>query len=346
MRRHLCLVIFGLSVLTVTGLTVLNGMAAAGQIALTNTPRITPSQAPEGCWVAFEITGKNLSPKGEAPSIWFSKEAKKLSEFTEENSFEISPAFIQILESSANKTVLKVRIPPEKDVDERSGLAKKDPITYVRVALNEETVIPLATFSYSNVKGGIIEAILISFLIFFVASLVGGLFITEKIGKRKVFGLREFCKSHNGITYSLANTQILFWTIITVTSVIYIWVMTGLTVALNESILILLGIGGLTNLASRSVAMAREKGKNSAKPHAQASLKSEGFLVGIISFKGTASIFKLQMLIFTLVMGGMVIRSSFWNLQFPQVDETYLWLMGISNGVYAGDKIISAIFGE
>lgn len=343
MRKYFCLTISVLLVLMIAGFIIASETIAESQLIVTHSPKVTPNQAPEGCWITLEIVGNNLPPKGDGPSVWFSKKAKKTSEFTAENSFEISPAFINIIEASANKVVLKVKVPLEKEVNERNGLTNKSSTAYVKVKLNEETMVPLVTFNYSDIKTGRIKTLLVTLLIFFVAGLIGGLFVSSKEGKRKIFTLDVFCKSFNGATYSLTNTQILFWTFITVSCIVYIWIMTGLAVPLNESILILLGIGVVTSFTSRSAAIAAKSGESSNASQMQTNLKSQGLFVDIISFRGEASIFKLQMLIFTLVIGAMVINSSFVNLQFPKVDETYLWLIGISNGTYAGDKIIFAL---
>jgi len=133
--------------------------------------------------------------------------------------------------------------------------------------------------------------------------------------------------------YSLAKTQLAWWTIIIVLSYIYIYLFRGEEAPLIGSTLILLGISAGTTAAAKMIDFSQS---GSFRHQDQ---KSEGWLRDILSDEQGVSIHRFQMVVWTLVLSLIFIKTAFINFQIYQFDTTMLALMGISNGTYVGLKI-------
>ena len=132
-------------------------------------------------------------------------------------------------------------------------------------------------------------------------------------------------------TYSLARSQLAFWTVLIAFAYLYIWAVTGYLPLINGSILILL-----------SVSMGTAAGASiidySQKDNVPSGL-SQGFLIDILSDRNGVSIHRFQMVAWTIFFGFYFYRSVLRNLAMPLFDDNLLALMGISNGAYLGLKI-------
>jgi hypothetical protein len=67
--------------------------------------------------------------------------------------------------------------------------------------------------------------------------------------------------------------------------------------------------------------------------------KSEGFFQDILRDEDGVSFHRFQMAVWTVVLGGVFIRTVWQNLSMPDFSSTLLGLMGISSGTYVGFKI-------
>jgi hypothetical protein len=133
--------------------------------------------------------------------------------------------------------------------------------------------------------------------------------------------------------YSLARTQLAFWSFIIVFSFLYIYIVTGEIPPITGSTLILLTISMTTTVGARLI----DTSKN--PENKMYSDGSEGFFRDIISDHNNVSIHRFQMVVWTLVLGVFFLRSVTKSLSMPQFDDSMLILMGISNGTYLGLKI-------
>jgi hypothetical protein len=131
--------------------------------------------------------------------------------------------------------------------------------------------------------------------------------------------------------FSLALTQLSFWTIVIASSFIYIWIVTEEIPPLTGSTLILLSISAFTTAGSRLLDV-REKGNS------KATFTSNGFLKDILQDELGYSVHRTQMFMWTVIMGIIFVSSVIRFQQIPQLDESLLGLMGISSGAYVGLK--------
>ncbi len=136
--------------------------------------------------------------------------------------------------------------------------------------------------------------------------------------------------------YSLARTQLVWWTFIVISSIVAIIWATGKIPDLSDSTLILLGIGSLTTVAARLTdisddskavaantaagippAAANAATATTAIPTARISRNSEreNFLLDILSDKNGISIHRLQAVVFNLVFGLWFIYEVFQHIK-------------------------------
>ncbi|MCA6363895.1 MAG: hypothetical protein IM638_12725 [Bacteroidetes bacterium] len=130
--------------------------------------------------------------------------------------------------------------------------------------------------------------------------------------------------------YSLAKVQLAFWTVIIILCETYIWCITGALPDLSASSLVLLGISVGTTALSNAVGYANE-----LKPQPT----TGSFWRDIITDSaGVPSIHRMQMVIWTILIGFYFVRESWLHFSMPNVSENMLILMGISSGTYVAFK--------
>jgi hypothetical protein len=131
--------------------------------------------------------------------------------------------------------------------------------------------------------------------------------------------------------FSLALTQLSFWTIVIGSSFIYIWIVTDEIPPITGSTLILLSVSALTTAGSRLVDI-RGKLKVGTMP------KSISFMEDILQDELGYSVHRAQMFMWTVIMGVIFVANVIRFQEIPQLDESLLALMGISSGAYVGLK--------
>ena len=68
-------------------------------------------------------------------------------------------------------------------------------------------------------------------------------------------------------------------------------------------------------------------------------LKTKGFLADLVTDVSGPTVARWQILIWTLVLGGIYVGKAYANLKLPEFGPTLLALMGISSGIYLGFKV-------
>lgn len=129
--------------------------------------------------------------------------------------------------------------------------------------------------------------------------------------------------------FSLSGLQVMIWTHVAAFSLSYVWTMTGEVVELTPQLLMLLGIGGGTAVLARATRV-------SVPPGLEGLLHSRR-LAGpwdLIASADAPSVFKFQMLIFTLVSASIVSWEVASTYTFPVLPDALVTLMGISNSTY------------
>jgi hypothetical protein len=143
-------------------------------------------------------------------------------------------------------------------------------------------------------------------------------------------------KTNPKAPYSWARTQLAFWTVIILSSFLYLLFEFDFSIpGLADVNLVLLGI---TVATTASAKLIDDTQKHKADYNETV---SEGFVYDILSDKHGVSIHRLQNVLWTIVLG--IIYVQFVVVQEGLPDETVLSdnlliLMGISTGAYVGIK--------
>lgn len=130
---------------------------------------------------------------------------------------------------------------------------------------------------------------------------------------------------------SLSRFQVLLWTVLIATGSVYVMALSGQLINVTPGALVLLGIAGGASLLT-----------NVAQPIAPAEVGSVPVPMWAHLVQDTGGgrpeVTRLQMLLFTVVTAGFVALKILNTYTIPDVPDGYLVLMGISNGVYVGQK--------
>ncbi|WP_321945386.1 hypothetical protein [Paraburkholderia sp. J10-1] len=133
----------------------------------------------------------------------------------------------------------------------------------------------------------------------------------------------------NRRTFSLARTQMAWWTLIIVGSYIYEWLASGVMPPLSAQALALMGIYSVLTVGSRSVDLARDTQFPPSVPR---------FFSDLVSDESGVAIHRLQMLIFTVIVGLMFVYQVLTTVSMPALEPYTLAVIGISGATYIGLK--------
>jgi hypothetical protein len=131
--------------------------------------------------------------------------------------------------------------------------------------------------------------------------------------------------------YSLALSQLAFWTLVITMSYFYIWISTQEMSPITGSTIILLAVSLTTATGAKLVDKQRDVSVKELK-------KSKNFFIDILSDEDGITINRAQMVLWTMIVGGIFIYSVVIDQIMPQIDGTLLGLMGISSLGYLGLK--------
>jgi hypothetical protein len=127
--------------------------------------------------------------------------------------------------------------------------------------------------------------------------------------------------------YSLGRTQMAWWFFLIVVSYVFIWMVTGDRDTLPPSVLGLMGISAATAMVAAAMP---------GNPNRPA---SRGWKDLISGDDGNIALDRLQVVVWTLILGIIFLMSVLWDLSMPEFNATLLALMGISSGTYLGFKL-------
>lgn len=134
---------------------------------------------------------------------------------------------------------------------------------------------------------------------------------------------------HDERTFSLARTQMAWWTLIIVGSYIYEWIASGAMPPLSAQALALMGIYSVLTVGSRSVDLARDTHFPPSVPL---------FFRDLVSDESGVAIHRLQMLVFTIIVGLMFVYQVLTTTSMPPLEPYTLAIIGISGATYIGLK--------
>jgi len=183
------------------------------------------------------------------------------------------------------------------------------------------------------------------------------------------FSIKSLALSVKDGSVSISKTQIVIWTVVVLFGIIYVyWVSEGF-LDITPQILLLLGIGGGTAVTAKYIATKPNQnpapggaaGGAAAPPPATpatpppATPAAPGAAAGGTATPPPATpvtppaappagagvpsdFFKVQMLVFTVVIAVIVFKEIITTNAFPDLPGNYVMVMGISNAVYLGNK--------
>lgn len=133
--------------------------------------------------------------------------------------------------------------------------------------------------------------------------------------------------------YSLGLAQLLFWVVLIAFAFVYIYVLTDGLHPITGSVLTLLSISFTTSGGSRVVDKVVD-------PKRMYDSQSRGFIEDILSDDASYSVHRVQMAIWTVILGLVFCYEVIIHLAMPQFDTNLLLLMGISSSGYIGLKAV------
>jgi hypothetical protein len=137
--------------------------------------------------------------------------------------------------------------------------------------------------------------------------------------------------------FSLARTQLAFWTVIIFSSFLYLLFKDGFAIPVIDNVnLILLGISVGTTASGKLIDDSQKQNGILSQD-----FPSQGFLMDITSDKNGVSIHRLQNVLWTLGVGLIYIQFVAAHGKLPDqtvLTQNLLILMGISTGTYVGLK--------
>lgn len=140
--------------------------------------------------------------------------------------------------------------------------------------------------------------------------------------------------TRNGL-YSLGKSQMAFWGLLVMLTFTGLWFLTGAMERIPEQVLILLGISGATGLSAIVIGNSKQTDQH---VELEPGTTSKGFWRDICDDGNGLSFHRMQVVIWTLLLGMVFVRSVANVMSMPEFPETLLIMMGISNGVYLGFK--------
>jgi hypothetical protein len=139
---------------------------------------------------------------------------------------------------------------------------------------------------------------------------------------------------------SLSLFQVFFWTVITVWGFAYVYIVSGDLLSLTGSMMALLGIAGTGSVLARWIGVNTSSGDVHPAPGAPPQTQPDRpfDFARVLSTNGSFDLLKLQLFVFTIMIGAYVIWRIADTGAFPDLDTNTLLLLGISQGVYIGGK--------
>jgi hypothetical protein len=151
--------------------------------------------------------------------------------------------------------------------------------------------------------------------------------------------------------YSLAKCQMAFWFALILASFLGLLVVTGgFNSIMTPQSLTLLGISSVTALGATAIDTDKARTRGSAASTATTTAavspvgstpkcaRHLGFWKDILTDDSGFAFHRIQVVVWTLILGGVSLWSAYSKLTLPTFDANLLILMGISSGLYLGLK--------
>lgn len=144
----------------------------------------------------------------------------------------------------------------------------------------------------------------------------------------------DILKEEPGGAYSMAQTQLAYWTILIIGGFLYSLMLTNIPSTLNPSILLLLGISITTNGTATYIDYFQRKKAGAA----YVPKKAKGFFNDILGDGESMNMQRFQVFAWNLVLGGYYIIFTINNKTMPVIPDVLLTLAGVSSLGYVVAK--------
>jgi hypothetical protein len=161
---------------------------------------------------------------------------------------------------------------------------------------------------------------------------VGGLGILLLAGGIAMAGWNTGLLRDRGPTspFSLGRVQMAWWLIITIGGFLFIWLLSGQwRGVVTTGTMALIGISATTGVAARLT---------DDPPEGDPGRKTQNFWLDIVSDGMNPAVHRLQLIAWTILLGGIFAWTVIWTFAFPDFDSNLLLLVGIVGGTYVGFK--------
>ena len=138
-------------------------------------------------------------------------------------------------------------------------------------------------------------------------------------------------------TFSLAKTQMAFWTLVILFAFLYVWANTGSSIQITAQVFFLLGISAGTTIFA-SVINQNDASNPLLADNMHQNEKSSWILPDILQDKCGYSISRLQNVAFTIAVGGYFLFEVIVFKKIPTIDPYLVVLMAISSTAYVAVK--------
>jgi hypothetical protein len=215
------------------------------------------------------------------------------------------------------------------------------PVSNVRIMVLDKT---------GAIKGDIVTAIGVTTQWWAILLALGSVALAFYLLNKHCVGQTPQLKSVNPILRvittpkgyaSLSQFQIMLWTFVVGASVIYVMALSGDLIRVTAGTLVLLGISGAATLGAQLQSKNEDRAANATAtptvPAAPSPLHTTSWCDLVVDEK-QIDVTRLQMLYFTIVMAVFVLMTVTTRYEIPDIPESFLILMGISNGVYITAK--------
>lgn len=228
------------------------------------------------------------------------------------------------------------------------------------------TASETVSFERFQTRGWVIGAILAGAVVLIILGVVG-----RTSSMFRDTGIPQMAVTER--SFSLGRCQMALWFFLTLSAFLFIFAITGDTDSLNSESFLLMGISATTALGSIAIDQSKNEAEGirqaiikiglatraqviaaqEAEAHngegakelmekyrtITAPLRTGGFLVDLVTDINGATIYRWQIVVWTMVLAVIYFYKTVQNLETPVFGNSLLTLMGISSGVYLGFKI-------
>jgi hypothetical protein len=150
--------------------------------------------------------------------------------------------------------------------------------------------------------------------------------------------------------FSLSRCQLAWWFFVILAAWIFLWVVTSSRDTLNQTALIVTGIGSATALSGAVAGKVRDSLTDAQKSLADVQVDVDkrpkvcrtwfgAFLYDLLSDRDTVGFHRFQLLVWNIILGFVFLWETWSDFTMPEFNSTLLALLGLSAATFVGMKM-------